>query len=154
MNQVKAVFICGQHTNGIFVLHFTYGRRHVGLRNVVLLRWDILISRRNGIHVEYLKSHTCYSVDHSLPSSLCCYRFKRAVSKLRICPLLPGSMVPVIRNTQICDIHFFMNSVVCSCDETRPMHNVNIELWHRIFRRHEVSTFLIDVSMPVHKPRI
>ena len=101
MEQDKAVFSWDHHAHEIFILLFTYGRRHVALRNVVLLGWDILISRRNGINVKYLKFHTYGTVALSLPFSLCCYRFNRAVSKLRFCLLTSGSMVPVLRNTQI-----------------------------------------------------
>ena len=62
------MFIYGQNSRGIFILHFTYGRRHVAPWNVVFLGWDILIIMRNGIHVKYLKSNTYGPVDHSLPS--------------------------------------------------------------------------------------
>jgi len=147
------MFICGHHTHGILILHFTYGRRYVALRNVVFLGWDILIIRRNGIHVKYLKSNTYGSVALSLPSLEAVIHLKEHFRNVDFSSSFKQHVTVTKKYINLV-ISSSLWAVLCAVAKGEDQCIAQISKCDSYFSVDKGVTFLTEISMAVNKPRI
>ena len=80
------------------------------------------------MHVECLMCYTCGSVDHPIPSCFSCYRLNGQFRNFAFFLVRQAVRYRYSGIHKFVDMQFCMSSVVCSCDGTRTIHSVNIEL--------------------------